>query len=166
MPTRIDGKLDAIVLAILGEIQSSLATDSESAFVSLDPDGLELSAAPGQFIYVIFPSGGTFDDTLIDGGGNFQATVYATIAIRIYSFVQLDEYGRDTLWLSQNSLGISEPMRQLLKLISQADMTDVDGNDLLREPIMPVAFKTIRPSREIGAIEVLFQVCYDWDLLS
>src|SRR5262249_30980494 len=122
---------------------------------------------PGQFICVVAPSSGNFDEPMIEGGGEHQATSGSTIRVKIHSITQLDEFTRDGILLTDTALGLIEIWRQVVsRLMTPWFPTDLSGNILTRDPLMPTGFSFERRDRAIAAIEQDFKLTFDTNVLS
>lgn len=164
--SRIDASLDVILDAVRDRLAANIADATDpNCFVSMDP--LELyNGRPGDFYYVVSPFGGKFDEGLIDGGGQNQVTDESTIAITIHSIQNLDRPDEDQLFLSDRNLGLLPRFRQVLKVMTAADLQDKAGNEITFEPIIPRGYEIGRERGEnpTGWIQLVLKVTFDWNL--
>ena len=158
---RTVGKLDAILLAIQARIIDQCSVTAASCYIALDPN--DVTNAPGDFVYVIAPASGAFDQSLMDGGGAQQATADTGVIVKIHSAVQLDEPQREEAFLTHATLGVIEKWRLLVKALT--DWAPTSGSDtLVRNPLLPAGFDIDRTSRGVGGIQQAFTFNFDLDL--
>lgn len=161
---------DLILLAFLRQLQGSMEADRESIFLTAQENGTDYeppSAAPGLFIYTLTPGPIQFDGTIIDGGGNSTLASKIPIVVTVWSTVQLDETGRDTVALTDAQHGIVPRLTQVLGALSQFYPDDGTGAALIKEPALlegPLTWR--RPSRELLGMAVVFSAEFDWLITS
>jgi hypothetical protein len=167
-----DGKLDSILQAIVSRIiaqvqQNSVPTfRAETCYLSMMPDDTP-APSPGNFVCVVAGDAGNFEEGNIDGGGQFQATATMMVRVKIHSPVQLDEYNRDAIFLTDATRGILEIWRQVVKcLMTPFFPEDATNHVDTRDPLMPAAFRFERRGRALGAIEQDFKLTFDLDVIS
>lgn len=132
-----------------------------NCFFCLDPDAIP--ATPGELIYVVSPTSGTFDEGMIDGGGVEQLTVEAGLMVKIHSPLMLDQVGQDAELLNNESLGLWLKATEVMAALSLQSPT-VNGNALTRDPLIPHGFAITKSHKRLGAIELTFKVLFDWDV--
>jgi hypothetical protein len=165
MPTRDKGKLDAILTAIVTRLQSSLGVAASDCYLAMSGDILPTPApAPGDFLYIVSPLSGDFDESYFDGGEGNQCTIRAGFTVRVHSTVQEDQPGQDTLFLTDSTRGIIDRWRLVVKALAAWSPLDNSSNPLTRDPIIPKSFSMGRADRSLGDIEIAFNLTFDLDL--
>lgn len=132
-----------------------------NCFFCLDPDAVP--PAPGQLIYIVSPTSGTFDEGMIDGGGVEQLTVDAGLMVKIHSPLMLDQVGHDSSLLNDESLGLWGKATEVLRALA-VQSPEFEGNPLTRDPLMPHSFAVTKSHKRLGAIELTFKVSFDWNV--
>lgn len=165
---RVSGKLDAILAAIVARIIAQVSgANAATCYLCLNPDTLPVPN-PGDFVYVVAPTSGRFDDRNWDGGGQDQATVDpAGVVVKIHSALQLDEAQREATFLTDTTHGILEKWRLVVKALTAPDWNPAasgSGDILVRDPLIPADFAMTRSNRGLGAIEQNFRFSFDLDL--
>lgn len=161
---RGSGKLDAILSAIVARLIAQVSgCNAATCYLCLNPDAVP-SPNPGDFVYVVAPTGGEFDDALFDGGGQNQATVNAGVIVKIHSPVQLDEARHDAQFLTHSTLGVLEKSRLVMKALADWSPADGGANEITRNPLIPANYGITHSQRQLGAVELTFHLTYDWDL--
>lgn len=158
------GNFRDIILAIIKRLAEQISdANHDSVFFSIDPDIESPPPSSGQFFYIIAPLSGTFDQGLLTGGGQSQATVQTGITVTAYSHAQLDQGQHDTLFLTDLSLSIVERWRHVLAALTDWTPT-LNENEMTRDPLMPMGFEIVRPTRTLGGIRQSFSLDFDWYL--
>jgi hypothetical protein len=162
---RVDSRLDTILLAIVARLISQVSGANEaSCFLTIEA-GDELSGAPGDFLWLVSPMSGSFDDTALDGGGQNVATDYFDFSVTTFSTVMLDMSGQDTKAMADATLGLITKHRAVLKALTVHDLIAVGGADnILRDPILPRDYQFGRNGRGLAFVRQVFRLSYDWDL--
>ncbi len=153
-----------VYVAVVDMLRAAIdgCTDA-NCFFCLDPDAIPPS--PGELIYVVSPTSGTFDEGMMDGGGVQQLTVEAGVLVKIHSPLMLDQVGNDTSLLNDESLGLWGKATEVLAALAIQSPT-VAGNAQTRDPLMPHSFSITKSHKRLGAIEMTFKVLFDWDVSS
>ena len=165
---RIDSKLDDILTSVLRRLIANVADANESnCYLSMDEDALPLDWA-ADFVYAVCPTGGEFDQQLMDGGGASQATSDDQLVVRVFSMTTLDQSRRDNLFLTHSTAGVIERMRQVVKALAMYDAEQVGDTEdtLLRNPLLPIRYSFGRGDGEriVGYGAIAFGYSHDWDL--
>jgi hypothetical protein len=162
------GKLEIILQSIVDRIIDQLVeATTANTYINFDPDA---TSNPGKFVFVVAPAGGTFDEAMIDGGGNAQATSTTNIVVKIHSPDQRDQAGRGNTSLIDSTTGLTLVHRKLLRALVAFDPVDDDGNEQCRNPLMPGQFTYQRATqagqgpRSYSAVEQVFVADFDWNL--
>ncbi len=170
---RLEDILAAIVARLIAQVTvSSVALDAGSCYHSVNPDSLPDGGA-GSLIFVVSMMSGTFDEGMIDGGGNEQLTVAGGVSVRIHSPLKVDKQDRDEQSLMKADLGLMPAMRAVLNALSmwspgmQSGDTDFgDAHGLTRDPLIPAGYafgkNATNPPTTWG--ELSFKCNFDWDL--
>ena len=160
---RIDSRLDTILTAIVDRLIAEVTgANAASCYLAIEGED-EISGNPGEFILVVSPGGGNFDDGALDGGGQNQATDYFDFAVKVYSSVMLDQFGRDTTALTDATKGLIAKHFDVLQALTVFDLTDGTDN-ILRDVIMPRNYEFGRNGRGQGYVRQAFRLSFDWDL--
>lgn len=165
------GKLEAILQAVVDRLVSYSGlpeATEDNVYINIDPDAV--TSNPGEFVFVVAPSGGQFDEAMMDGGGQAQMTAATNIVVKCHATGQFDQAGRAKEMLANSSTGLIVIHRKLLKALSIWDPTD-SGNEQTRNPIMPGSWSYQRAGggagqgpRSYAAVEQVFVVDFDWDM--
>lgn len=119
---------------------------------------------PSEFMFEVAPdSNWNFDQGHITGAGKNALHTMGLISVTLHSHFQGDQAGRDVAWLTNATRGILRLVTKVLDALSNYDLTDVNGNELLSEPLRPTGM-AIPPKdkREKGWITLAFNVEFDW----
>ncbi len=167
MPRRY-GKLEVILQSIVDRIIDQLVeATTANTYINFDPD---VTSNPGKFVFVVAPAGGTFDESMIDGGGLDQVTSTTNIVVKIHSPDQRDQPGRGKTSLIGSTTGLVLIHRKLLRALVAFDPVDEDGNEQCRNPLMPGQFTYQRATqagqgpRSYSAVEQVFVADFDWNM--
>ncbi len=158
-------KLDLILLRAKRRLvdAAAIATDSNT-YISTIPD--ELPPNPDEVMFEIAPSHSyQFDQGILAGAGQASLHTQTQLIVTIHSTVQLDEAGRDEIYLTRENLGACELIRQVLKAFCDHDLLDEDDNQMLSHPLMPIS-GDIPPKdqRERGFVSLRFRCDFDWNM--
>ena len=137
---------------------------SHNTYLSTLPD--ELPPSPDELMFEISPSTNwQFEQGQIVGGGQNMLHVMGQILITCHITQQKDEVGRDSFYLTHETLGVSPLLKLVLKALSVHDLADPDGDLLLSHPIHPSSI-VIRPKddRSRGYVTLALDVEFDWDM--
>jgi len=159
---RTSGKLDVILSAVAARIIAQVTGfTAANCYVSLNPENVVPS--PGQFVAVVSPLSGQFNEAYLDGGGQNQATADAGVSVRLYSPLALDEAHRDTQFLTHSAYGVLEQWRLIIKALAAWSPTS-GADEIVRDPLLPAGFSLGRPTQGLGYIEQDFKFSFDLDL--
>lgn len=155
---QLDKLLDLVVARLTDQIPEC---SEANCFLTLNPDSVP--ASPGDFIFAVAPTAGSFSGAYLNGGGQAQATADTGVIVKIHSPLQLDEPGRERAFLIDNTHSILKQWRRVLRALT--DWSPAIGDDqVTRDPLLPTAWSITRDDRRIGAIEQDFSVSFDMDL--
>lgn len=154
---------------VLKRIQSRIvncvpgANDS-SVYMSTVPEKLPPNA--GEFIYEIYLSRGDFGQGHMAGGGINTVQFSGEVHLTIHSFNQLDETGRDEIFLTDSARGVIPRATAVLNALSIHDLEDTAGRRILSQPMRPTSFviPPKNPPRQHGFMQLTFAVTFDWDM--
>lgn len=135
-----------------------------TCFVSLNPR-LHPDPTPGNVWLTVTPGAGSFEEGQWDGGGRWVAEADTTFTVTAHSPLQLDERGRDTVFLHESSMGLLVVMDQVLEALAGYDPVDELNQQCLIEAVQPNGWDM--PERQVdtlGSIGLVFTVKFDWDL--
>lgn len=124
----------------------------------------ELPPSPAEVIYELSPSQSiTFEDGHFTGAGRYAMHVSCQLNVTIHSTIQLDELGRDGIYLTHADRGIIQYMTEVLSALADHDLLDESGNELLSQPLRPVqAHIPPRDDRTRGYVMLSFACEFDW----
>lgn len=161
---RINSKLDTILLAIITRLTASVSGLAESnCYLAIDD--AEIAPSASDFVCVVSPTGGQFDEGYLHGGGVQVAADFFEFDVTIYSSVQLDESYRDKVKLADATLGLIAKQRATLVALTAHDL--LSGSDtILRDPILPMSYSFGRSGRGLAFVKQSFRLAFDWDLTS
>lgn len=161
---RDKGKLGDILTAVVARLIDQVSGyNAANCYLSIDPDSVP-EPGVGEFTIVVSPASEQFQGPYFEGGGEQQATTQeGIIIVKIHSPVQLDEPHRDTIWLTDTTLGICEKMRLVMKALSNWS-PGTSGNELTRDPFSPGGYVFTRRDRGLAGVEMTFRFMFDWDL--
>lgn len=160
---RDKGDLSSILAAIVARLIDQVTEfNAANCYLSINPDSLP--SGPGEITCVVAPTSGTFDQGMIEGGGDEQNTSDGGVIVKIHSPVQLDEADRDTVFLTDASLGLLSFAKQAMQALSGWSPDDGGGNETTRDPLHPAGYAFQRDGRKLGACELTFHLKFDWDL--
>lgn len=159
---RIDSRLDTILLAIVARLIAQVSgADAASCYLSID-DG-EIAGSADDFVLVVSPHGGSFDDGALDGGGQNVAADYFAFSVTVYSAAMLDENHRDTVGLTDATRGLILKHREVLKALTVHDLLSGSDN-ILRDVPMPTMYEFGKNGRGQIFVRQVFRLSFDWDL--
>ena len=150
--------LKAIVDRLVDQVEEC---NDMTCYLALSPDAVAQSA--GDFTFVVAPLSGTFDQGYIEGGGQEQMKVDSGIVVKIHSDSHLDHVARDTAFLTAHGQNVLDVARRVLKALSCWSPVK-DQNHITRDPLTPTSFVLAKSQSGLGAIEIDFACCFDWDL--
>lgn len=159
-------KLEDLLQAVIDRIIAQVSGfNTENCYLSINPDATP-EPNPGDFICVVAPTSGIFDEEAYAGGGSAQATVNGGIITKIHSPVQLDQAHRDASFLAHASLGLLKKWRLIVKCLLEPHMLQVGSDDATRGYLIPGDYTFTRKNRKLGAIEQTYKAMFDLDLNS
>lgn len=159
---RIDSRLDTILTAIVVRLAAQLdGIDANNCYLAID-DG-EIAPSAGDFVCVVSPASGQFDEGYLHGGGVSQASDFFEFDVTVYSTVQLDESYRDPVKLTDSTLGLIQKHYQTLLALTTHDLLSGSDN-ILRDPILPMSYSFGRSGRGLSFVKQTFRLAFDWDL--
>lgn len=141
----------------------------EETIVVSDPDNWEDGKAPenlmqSQFLTVC-PGDSTFPDDVQIGGGANTTEELGTVEIHIFSDARLDQVGQMPAAVYDESEGLFELKRRVLRALCQADPTGDNQMPLVSQLIPAIsATKPRRNAEGIHFIKLTFGASYFWDL--
>lgn len=137
--------------------------NNSSVYLSTVPNILPPNA--GDFIYELYLSRGIFDQGEMAGGGIHTLLFQGDVHVTIHSFNQLDETGRDEIFLTDNARGVLPRATEVLNALAIHDLEDSAGNRVLAQPMRPTSF-VIPPKedRRNGFMQLTFSITFDWDM--
>lgn len=157
-------KLEDILQAIVERIIDQVAGFTEAnCYLSIDPNSTP-EPNPGQFVCVVAPTSGAFDEAKYDGGGEDQATINGGVVVKLHSPLQLDQPHRDGEFLRHTTLGVLRIWREIVKSLIWPWQLQIGDDDGTRDPLIPADYTFERRSRKLAAIEQTFKVNFDLDL--
>ena len=138
---------------------------ADNCFITIDP-GAEPPVNAGDRSIAVICEGGSFDQGLLEGGGEQQAGIELSIATRVYSPSQLDVPRQDAQMLTNSAVGVMGMVTNILKALTNWSPLDGNSSRLTRDPLLPVATAVSKDGRRIAWFEVQWRVFFDWDLTS
>lgn len=159
--TTLAAVLERIVARIVAQTLVTEFTDS-TCYISLNPD-VTPPPNPGDMFCVVSPASGQFNQTMLDGGGNAQARFDTEIVVTVHSITQLDEPGRDKVFLNDASRGVITRLTKVAKVLSCHDLLDGSGNRILSQPLLPSNLELAHDGRELGSAKMWFSCEFNWD---
>jgi len=164
MAAHTSAKLEDILQAVVDRLIDQVAGFSDAnCYLSINPDATP-EPNPGDYICVVAPTGGMFDENAYHGGGEGQCTINSGILVKLHSPIQLDQPHRDAEFLKHASLGVLAKWRLIVKALLWPWQLQIDGNDGTRDPLIPAEYTLSRRDRRLGAIEQVFKANFDLDL--
>lgn len=160
---RIDSRLDTILLAIIARLIDEV-DDADEASCYLAIDEQEIAGSADNFVLVVSPMSGQFDDGALDGGGQLVATDYFDFSVTGYSTTMLDQTYQDTKALTDATLGLVQLHRDILQALTAHDLLNTDDENVLRDPILPRSYEFGRNGRGLCFVRQVFRLSFDWDL--
>lgn len=104
----------------------------------------------------------TFEPGHFTGAGRNAVHMIGQISVTIHTTLQADEVGRDLQFLTHSDRGIIILMNEVLNALSDHDLVDASGNELLSHPLRPSqAHIPPRDDRTRGFLTLLFDVEFD-----
>lgn len=162
---RINSDLGTILLAVITRLVAQSLFTAECCYLSVEgADDENVAPSSGEFVCTVSPLAGNIGQEYLDGGGAQQATDFFEFVISVYATSQLDEFGHDTVFLTDATLGLLTKLRLVLKAITALDLVDGSANNVLRDPILPQGYRFKRASRGLGKFSLTCRVAFDWDL--
>lgn len=158
-----------VLLAVLERLQTVVdGLNQVNCFLALDPVPPEF---PAQSRFAtVSPTDGSFDDGMLDGGGELQTLEQTGVSITLFYRTASDMLKSDVNLLTQEAEGLLEQKRQILKAFTNHDL-EVNGRKLLAEPMRPI--HAANPMKEsdlrknrIGFLQLTFSTQFLWDLTS
>ena len=165
MTAHVFAKLEDVLTAIVAMLIAGLPDQCNEAtcFLALDPWERPASN-PGDFVFVVAPGAGVFDQGMLEGGGELQATADATVTVVIHSPLTIDEPQRETSFLTDGTLGILGIVRQVLKTLTNKVPVSAAPVNLTRDPLLPANYDFRRSDKSLGSAGLMFNFSFDWDL--
>jgi hypothetical protein len=157
-----------ILLAIVARLIATVKGCNESTcYLSIDPN--KLPSNPGDHVYVVAPTSGTFRAGAYIGGGlNFLGTDGGFI-VKIHCPSLIDQEHRDAAALTLEGLSIIRKASEVLAALSPAESSStawvpVKGDYDLTGPLQPIGYSFDKdPNDAVRAIELAFHCPFDWD---
>lgn len=161
---RIDSTLEKILLATQSKLLRSIdELRPETCVVTVVPDAAVPPVAQDLYC-TISPTAGSFDESLFDGGGREQTALDGGLVVKVFSAIQLDQPGQDSVMLLDRSRGVLRKLHEVLGALAGYLPVDDDGNELTRNPLIPAEYSFSHDGRRWGAVQVSFRLEFDWDL--
>lgn len=159
----VSSTLDTILTRVHARL-ITVCTGSTHNNTYLSTVSLELPPSSDEVVFEISPSQSlTFDDPHFTGAGRNAMHVSFQINVTIHSTVQSDEVGRDTEYLTHADRGIVKYMTAVLSALADHDLLDLDGNQLLSQPLRPLqAHIPPKDDRSRGYVTLVFGCEFDW----
>ena len=165
---RVATKLEILLLAIRAKLSADLSWDQSRVDLVLS-DEKELDQYPKDESFIqISPYRFNVDQPVLTGGGPTDALVMEGspgIVVTIWKRVNLDRAGRAPAYLTDQTVGVVQLVRKILKSLTLYDPVDASGNGLLEEPMRPTAME-FRPKRPLdwGKVAIFIEMKYQEDL--
>lgn len=157
-----------VLLAIVERIRAQVPTlnDPSLCYLSLSPQ-LPMPTTSSIFCQVT-PMAGEFESAALDGALAAQCFDATSVLVTIFCGTVLDEAGHDAEWLTHSTLGVLETARLVAKALTgwQAALAAAPSVLLTRQPIIPLSHTQPEREQRMGAIGLVFEVEFDWDLAS
>lgn len=167
---RINSDLGTVLTAIVTRLVAQSLFTAECCYLAIDgTDDSDIAPSAGEFVCTVSPLAGNFAEQYLDGGGSLQAADFFDFVIAVYSTVQLDEYDRETKFLTETTLGLLTKLRLTIKAICAHDLLDAvtpTPNNVLRDPILPQGYVFRRIGRGLGCFKLTCRAAFDWDLVT
>ena len=167
---RNKGDLIAILRAVVTRLRAQLNSgtrpvNESNCYLCLDPNAKKKTAS--DLVFVVGPSSGSFDEAMIEGGGQEQLTADLYLIVTIQSALQLDEAQREEYFLTDAGLGVLGAGTDVLAALAVWDPSTTSGADTLlqvRDPLMPSGFEFSKEGKSKGSMTLTFKCKFDWDV--
>lgn len=155
--------LDQVLLRVIDRLIVTVAeAKSANTYISTVHD--EPAPNSDENMFEVAPSeNSSFDDAHMEGAGKNALHWIGSIDVMIHATAQNDQVGRDVEFLTNASRGIIGLVTKVLDSLSNHDLLDADGNQMLSQPLRPGRM-SIPPKndRTTGYILVSFSCEFDW----
>jgi hypothetical protein len=163
---RDNGTEEAIIDAVIARLTGTLPTYFTSANLLLCMDWQAPQMTPGDICGLVGPDDGEFNESMLDGGGQEQATFATSIIVAVFTPIRTDASKRHSDALKNSTRGLLPIWRKILKSLT-AWSPSSGGDQLTRNPIFPTTrnwVKTEVMSGKYLGFYQRFSVTYDVDL--
>lgn len=162
---RVDTDILSVLEAVVAHLRTDLSMTEANCFWSLEYRDEDVPpTAPNQFM-VLQPDGGTFDNSLFEGGGINQLMADTGLTVKLYTLFQLDRGGRDQQALFHTK-GVLTMLDNVVRSLTGLDPNLPVGDTTygLRKFVQPAGWSAPR-RLENGrgvALDVAFNLSFDW----
>lgn len=151
-----------VLLRIVARLQAALSLTDATCFLGKGTDTpADEQPNPGNYWLIVHDHGGQYDEAMVDGGGTAQMTAVMTVGVKICTPIQQDELGHATEALTDSSLGLGTIFAAVRGALACHVLLKANGDDIVREPIMPLGWQPSRDEGPWSTMVALFRVMFD-----
>lgn len=154
--------LDAVIERLIATIPSTF--NESNLLLCMDWQGPQMT--PGDICGLVGPDDGEFNEAMLDGGGQDQATFATGIIVGVFTPIRIDPSKRHSEALKNSTRGLLPVWRKVLKSLTNWSPGDV-GDELTRNPLFPTTRNWVKDEVTSGKYLGFYQrfsVTYDVDL--
>lgn len=148
---RIASDLIALLPAVQTQIVAAgVVARPELCILSLgDADVWENYPVDNLFVVV---GGGRWnaDQAAFAGGGNLTLIFDGALAVNLWARVEVDLINQDQKYLTDPTLGVLNTWSKLVEALSNFEITDASGNQLLEMPLRILSFEIPKRPKGMG----------------
>lgn len=163
---RSDVTYNEMIEAILRRLRTELGLNERTCYETLHPTAVSIPPG-GEFFVSVSPGDGEFPEGHQIGGAENQCTEDGTIVVTMFSRMQLDGADYAPSMLRDESKGLMEIKRLVLKALVGWDATTADDESTFLRQLITVLSSTAPMYDEkngYGFLSLTFRAGFDWDL--
>lgn len=157
--------LQAVVSRLIREVDKFTDTN---CFLTAEPPDEPPANVRNNVFCTVSPTNSKFDQDALVGGGLHTVFEEAGVQIVIFNSVKLDRVGHDSALLTEASRGLLILKKQILKALSDHDLQDGNGKEILINLMAPLLSENPRSSKgkegAVGDLSLQFSTDFEWDL--
>lgn len=163
---RVETEQSDVLLAIVDRLVDQIpALSRKNCFISILPN--PPYKVPDNVFVTVSPTGGTFPEDLLVGGGAHQCNESAGVLVTVFSRFMAQRTGHDAASLTDFTRGVLRMKRLILKALTAHDL-QFERNSILSSLMLPTDSGPPEPigdpAENLVQVSVKFGTDFDWNL--
>ena len=157
--------LDRVVARLIDQVA---ALNAKTCVVTAQPPDEPPAQLRENLFCSVSPADGRFDQELLEGGGQNTLVEHSGVVVVLWSAMKLDRTGVNISLLTDAARGLFDLKRRVLKALTNHDLANGNGDQILQEPMRPILSEAPRATEQhqsgVGDLAITFLVDFEWDL--